>query len=306
MDSRSRLALLVVGASLAAGGAPGSADATRPHLFKGTITIKAHLLAPGRRLLAGESSSGKVDFTGEYHVKGRLAKGKDFPKSTYLLTGRGSEQVSAQKHDTRVDGCDQKDFTLSANASGQVRMKKGALGPRQTGPLSLRLLPHGRYRVDLAELQGDTDGVSLDYRMTFKENDSCPGEEFTRVVNYVNGLTTSSDGTRSGIAQQESLWGMGVWHSFGRPLRPDLCHQKLVGHEAGSILCGRLRHGRVQDSVAVPPVVSNVEWQVDDPPFYPWGPGGLPDPGEDSIFDMPTLSTGWMEVLVVNYSLKPA
>jgi hypothetical protein len=155
-------------------------------------------------------------------------------------------------------------------------------------------------------LEGDTEGVPLDYRMTFKENDSCPGEEFNRVVNYANGLTTSSDGTKSGVSQKESLWGMGVWHSFGRPQRPDLCHEKLLGHEAGSILCGRVRHGKVQDSVAIPPIRSGGEWQVDDPPFYPWGPGGLPTPADDSIFDMPTLDMGWLEVLVVNYSLRPA
>ena len=297
MTLRRHLIGLVALASLVATGDAGAA----PHAFRGTITIKAHMLAPGRQLLAGEASSGKVDFTGEYHVHGSLGKRK-----TYLMTDTGTEQVSAQMHDTKVNGCDQKDFTLSANASGSVHLKKGALGPRQTSPISLRLLPHGRYMVNLASLDGDTDGVRLDYKMTFHENDSCPGEEFDRVVNYANGLTTSSDGTRSGIAQQESFWGMGVWHSFAQPERPDLCHEKVVAHDVGSILCGRLRHGRVQDSVAIPPVRSGVEWNVGDPPFLPWGPGGLPDPTEDSISDMPTLDTGWVEVLVVNYSLKPA
>ena len=58
--------------------------------------------------------------------------------------------------------------------------------------------------------------------------------------------------------------------------------------------------------MAIPPVRSGVEWNVGDPPFLPWGPGGLPDPTEHSISDMPTLDTGWVEVLVVNYSLRPA
>src|SRR5437764_9943925 len=188
MNLRRHLIALVAMASLVA----TAEAAAAPHAFKGTITIKAHMLAPGSKLAAGESSSGKVDFSGEYHVRGTLGKRK-----TYLLTGTGTEQVSAQKHDTKVNGCDQKDFTLSANASGSVHLKKGALGPRQTSPISLRLLPHGRYMVNLASLDGDTDGVRLDYKMTFHENDSCPGEEFDRVVNYANGLTTSSDGTRS-------------------------------------------------------------------------------------------------------------
>jgi hypothetical protein len=297
MDLRRHFVVLV---ALTGVVATGGSAAAAPHAFRGTITIKAHMLAPGRQLLAGESSDGKIDFTGQYHVHGTLGRRK-----SYLLTGSGHEQVSAQKHDTAVNGCDQKDFTLAANASGTVHLKRGALGPGDTSPISLSLLPHGHYKVDLTSLQGETDGVALDYRMTYKENDSCPGEEFNRVVNYANGLTTSSDGTRSGIAQHESLWGMGVWHSFGHPQRPDLCHERLVAHETGSLLCGRLRHGRARDSVAIPPIRSGAEWKVDDPPFFPWGPGGLPDPSEDSISDMPTLDTGWVEVLVVNYSLRP-
>jgi hypothetical protein len=296
------LALCWVACSFAA---TDSAEAAKPHSFKGTITITAFMSSPGRKLLAGESSNGTVRFKGIYHVHGTRAKGRGIPKNTYALVGSGTENLSADKHDVQVNGCAQKDFTLNARASGSVALKKGALGPRQTDPLFLTLLPHGRYTVNLGSLEGDTDGVPLTYQMRYSENSSCPNGT-NKNWNYDKGLMTSSDGDRSGIAQSQSIWGMGVWRSFGHPSRPDLCHERLVGHDAGALLCGRLHHGKASDSISIPPSASRQEWDVDDPPFYPWDVGGLTSPGDDGIYDMPNLDIGWIEVMAVDYSLKPS
>ena len=59
---------LLILMALASAAVASPAGAT-PQSFKGTIEIRAHLLAPGRQPIAGESSSGRVDFKGHYRVQ---------------------------------------------------------------------------------------------------------------------------------------------------------------------------------------------------------------------------------------------
>lgn len=313
-------------AVLAATGA-GVAAAADPAGFRGTLTIR-HEFHPGPvtpEFL--QSSRLEGDFLGTYRLRGRRWRSRFAPPRSYLLTGRGHEELGLSRDDVKQDGSGTSRLFFGARAEGNVRLLRRPKGPRETSGLILRLRPRGRFTLELVPLRGHGDGLPLDFGLNREDVQDCFVGPGTRrgVQTYRNGVFQIREVARCpdeepaepvtvGAPRQPTIWGANVWAPPESGFwQPNVCRGRVSNLPVLRV-CGRVRDDGMRGAreVGGKNVVGGSPYGYPTPgicAFFPRGPRGaeLPPP-TDGLYEACSrmdLGADWNRRTVVRWSFRP-
>jgi hypothetical protein len=256
-----RMRGLVAGcALLAALAAPAAADAD-PAGFRGTLSIThTYAIQPVPGL---QSSIFGNTFKATYHLRAPRWRSRFAPPRSYIVTGRGHEDLSLHRVDIYQNGPIHERTDMFGRAFGDVRLVKGlphAAG--QTSALLLRLRPRGRFTLSLAALGLGDYGSRLNFELLAEGSQPCYGpaggtqsgrEVYNQGVYEVTEIDRCPDaepfeGRRLGRPYTPTVWGYDIWNPpEGSNPHPDVCHGSIVPPIAlpNTDICGRIRGGRM-------------------------------------------------------------
>ena len=320
------LARLVAALLVASAATAGSADAA-PAGFRGTLAI-THSFAAKPRAPGLQSSASGSGFRATYNLSGRRWRSRFAPPNSYLLTGRGHEELDLTRRDVMQGegGTAQLDFV--ARASGNVRLVAKANDPREASGLVLRLLPRGRFTLELTPLRGLENGLPLEFRLNRDDSQGCvttPGfrsgrQTYFRGVFAVHEIQNCPDeepgqDVRIGRARRPTIWGANVWSPPEAGFwQPDICRGAVSALPVLRV-CGRVRGGRMSGTSRVGGRNVIDGGRLGYPtrgicPLFPrGGPGAELPPPTDGLGEACTrmdLGADWQRRTVVRWKLRPA
>jgi hypothetical protein len=317
--------VVLAGCALAALVAAGPATAA-PAGFRGTLSI-AHSFAvlPTTPGLQSEVTGPGLRAT--YHLSGRRSRSRFAPPNSYLMTGRGHEELDLRRRDLKQGEGGTADLTFVAQAAGEVRLLRRPDGPRETSGLVLRLRPGGRFTLELIPLLGGENGLPLEYTIDRSDSQDCvttPGtmagrQTYSRGVFSVREIQHCPDGEpfggqRIGRPTSPTIWGANVWAPPEAGFwQPDVC-RGTVSYLRVLRVCGRVRDGRMAGRSVVGGRNVVDGGRLGYPTrglcaFFPRGGRGeeLPDP-TDGIYEGCSridLGADWHRRTVVRWSFRP-
>jgi hypothetical protein len=314
-------------AALAAGATNAPAAAADPAAFRGTLTV-THEFHPGPITPEFvQTSNVDGEFVGTYRLRGRRWRSRFAPPRSYLLTGRGQEELGLIREDVKQGEGGTARLTFGARANGAVRFVRRPNGPRETSGLILRLRPRGRFTLELIPLKGHGAGVPLEYGLNREDEQSCfstPGTRRGRQL-YTRGVFQTielarcpdeepSDPIRVGVPSNPTIWGANVWAPPEAGFwQPDICRGRVAALPTLRV-CGRVRGSRMKGTSLVGGrnVVGGSRHGYPTNgicAFFPGGPNAadLPPP-TDGLYDACSrmdLGTDWNRRTVVRWNLRP-
>lgn len=315
-------ALAAATALVASLAAPAGAAAD-PAGFRGTVSIThTYAIQPVPRL---QSSIFGDTFKATYHLRGRRWRSRFAPPRSYLLTGRGHEDLNLHRVDLYQNGPIQERTDMFGRAFGDVRLVKGLPNKAgETGALLLRLRPRGRFTLALAALGLGEYGSRLNFELLAEGSQPCYGpaggtmggrEVYNQGVYEVSEIDRCPDaepfeGRRVGKPYTPTVWGFDIWNppENSNP-HPDVCHGSIVPPIAlaNTDICGRVRGGRMVGKTVVGRNRGYVVRGICI--FAPRGPLGtrLPEPDDGYWEACNTMDTGgfWRVRTVFRWNLRP-
>ena len=279
-----------------------SAAAADPRGFRGTLSI-VHTYAiqddPGDMVT---SSLHDDRFEATYRLSARRWRSRFAPPRSYIITGRGHEELDLHRTDLYQNGPIHERTDLFGFADGQVRIVRRPNAAGELGALLLRLRPRGRFILGLSPLGMGEYGTRLNYELLAEGSQPCYGspgggtmggrEVYNQGVYEVTEINRCPDaepfeGRRLGKPYTPTIWGYDIWNpAEGNNPHPNVCHGSVVSppFPANTDICGRYRGGSVRRKT----VVGRRSGYIirGNCVFYPRGPLGtrLPEP-TDGIWE---------------------
>jgi hypothetical protein len=312
---RRALAVVVAMALLSTGLA--HAELTQgPKALAGTMVIRLDA-TPANDGAKWTTESNNSSFTGRYHLNGK----RDKRTGVYQLGGTGTETTNFFREDKFAQAGDTDDELFRAKASGTVHLERlPGNGPLDTLGLGLRLLPGGRFTLDLSGLHGNpSGGVPLEYYVHADSTQSCSEAGVVR-----KGHMTYDDGQYESMVDQpcpeeenisppihlgtnhtQRIWGGNLWAAVdGAEPQVDLCHHRVSG-ALNLTICGRYANGRIKGHLTIGGPDFDFRGEC---LFEPGGESGvalLDDPiGSACVASQPG-EPHWHAMLTIDWNLKP-
>jgi len=295
--------------------APGDGPAG----LRGTLSI-THTFAV-KPVLGLQTQLRGNGFHATYHLHGRRWLARGAPPRSYLLTGRGHEDLDIHRTDRKQFEGGYVQLDMFGRAFGDVQLLRNPGGPAEAGPLILRLRPGGRFTLGLQPLLGGQNGLPFNFELLREGSESCYGTPGTRGSRslYNRGVYEISETAhcpdeepfatvRQGKTRQPTIWGGNVWAPPEAGFwQPDVCHGR-IGRIPVLTVCGRYGHGRIVGRKVV-----GGKRGYDTPgacAIFPRGNRGevLPDPITDPLYDACSqmdLGGEWWRRTVVRWSFSP-
>jgi hypothetical protein len=239
---------------------PGASAARDPAGFRGTVSIThTYAIQPVPGL---QSTIYGNRFEATYRLHGGRWRSRFAPPRSYILTGRGHEDLGLHRTDLYQNGPIHERTDLFGRAFGNVRIVRRPSDPAEAGALLLRLLPHGRFTLSLSPLRLGDDGLRLNFELLTEGSQPCESglggtmggrEIFNQGVYEV--IETDRrpgaapfPGRRVGKPYTPTIWGIDIWNppELSNP-QPDVYHGRILPPPgvANATICGRYRRGRI-------------------------------------------------------------
>jgi hypothetical protein len=285
-----------------------------PKALAGTMVIRFNA-TPTNDGANWTTQSNNSSFTGRYQLSGK----RNTRTGVYELGGTGTETTNFFREDKFAAAGTTDDELFRAKASGTVHLDRGSGNdPTDTLGLGLRLLPGGRFTLDLSGLHGSAaGGVPLEYYIHSMSTQACvDGGVRTGHMTYDNGQYESvvdepcpneetSPPVHLGTKHTQRIWGGNLWASIdGADPQVNLCHHTVSLHLDLKI-CGRYGNGRIKGHLTIGGPDFDFREECLLQPGGESGVALLDDPiGSACVASQPG-QPHWPATLKIDWNLKP-
>ena len=104
----------------------------------------------------GDAAKRRGPADGECRLHGGRWRSRLSPPRSYILTGRGHEELDLHRTDLYQNGPIHERTDMFGRAFGNLRIVRRPNEPAEAGALLLRLLPRGSFTLGLSPLRGGT------------------------------------------------------------------------------------------------------------------------------------------------------
>ena len=263
-------------------------------------------------------------FEATYRLHGPRWHSRFAPPRSYILTGRGHEDLNLHRTDLYQNGPISERTDMFGRAFGDVHVVRRPNAAGETGAMMLRLLPRGRFRLGLSPLGMGDYGSRLDFELLTEGSQPCYGPEggtmsgreiFNQGVYQAIEIDRCPDaepfpGRSVGEPYTPTIWGYDIWFpaELNNP-QPDVCRGQLVRPPRlpNTDICGRHHGGRIAGKTVIGRRNDYVLRGICV--FYPRGPLGtrLPERDDGAWEACSRMDPGgmWRVRTVFRWSFRP-